>query len=97
MTDNDWYKPHPDRRAPPPRQPKPSEEVWHLRDSDTGRVQSCELRDNSRAGAGWEVQILEGAEILVARRCADEPEARFIAKAAKKDLLRTGWAEEDCT
>ena len=48
----------------PPRQAKPGAEVWRLRD-DTGRVQSCELRDNSRAGAGWEVQILEPGEILV--------------------------------
>jgi len=64
MRDDDWYKPHPDRPAPPPRQPKPGEEVWRLRDSDTGRMQTCELRDNSRADAGWEVQILEAGEIL---------------------------------
>jgi len=68
MRDDDWYKPHPDRPVPPPRQPKPGEEVWCLRDSDTGRVQTCELRDNSRAGAGWEVQILEAGEILVSHR-----------------------------
>jgi hypothetical protein len=61
MRDDDWFKPHPDRPAALPRQPKPGEEVWRLRDSDTGRVQTCELRDNSRAGAGWEVQILDPA------------------------------------
>ena len=69
MRDDDWYKPHPDRPATPSRQPKPGEEVWRLRDSDTGRVQTCELRDNSGAGAGCEVQILEAGEILVSRRC----------------------------
>ena len=42
------------------------EEVWRLRDSHTGRVQTCQLRDTSRAGAGWEVHILEAGEIGVA-------------------------------
>jgi hypothetical protein len=67
------------------------------RDSDTGRVQICELRDNSQAGAGWEVQILDAGEILVSRQCASEREARFVADAARKDQLRTGSVavEED--
>jgi hypothetical protein len=90
MRDNEWHKPHPDRPAALPREPKPGEEVWRLRDSDTGRVQTCELRDNSRAGAGWEVQILEAGEILVSRQCASEREARYVADAARKDQLRTG-------
>ena len=90
MRDDDWYKPHPDRPAALPRQPKPGEEVWRLRDNETGRVQTCELRDNSRAGAGWEVQILEAGEILVSRRCENEREARYVAEAARKDSLRTG-------
>jgi hypothetical protein len=68
----------------------PGEEVWRLRDNETGRVQLCELRDNSRAGAGWEVQILEAGEILVSRHCANERESRYVAEAAKKDSLRTG-------
>jgi hypothetical protein len=33
----------------PPRQPQPGEEVWRLT-HPKGRVQSCELRDNSRSG-----------------------------------------------
>jgi len=90
MRDDDWFKPHPDRPAALPRQPKPGEEVWRLRDSDTGRVQTCELRDNSRAGAGWEVQIIEAGEILVSRRCENEREARYVAEAAREDSLRTG-------
>jgi hypothetical protein len=53
-------------------------------------VQTCELRDNSRAGAGWEVQILEAGEILVSRQCASEREARYVSEAARKDHLRTG-------
>jgi predicted secreted protein len=90
MTDNDWNRPHPNRPAVLPRPPKPGEEVWRLRDNETGRVQWCELRDNSQAGASWEVQILEAGEILVSRRCENEREARYVAEAARKDSLRTG-------
>ena len=74
-------KPHPDRPTALPRQPQPGEEVWRLRDSDTGRVQTCELRDNSGDGAGWEVQILEAGEILVSRRFENEREARHVAES----------------
>src|SRR5262245_45449950 len=75
---------------PAPRRPVPGEEVWRHRDNETGRIQSCELRDNSRAGAGWEVQILEAGEILMSRQCGSEREARYVAEAARKDQLRTG-------
>ena len=75
-----------------PRQPTPGEEVWRLCHAD-GRVQSCELRDNSASGAGWDVMLLEGREPLFSRRCADESLARFVADSAKKDLLRTGWTD----
>jgi hypothetical protein len=53
-------------------------------------VQTFELRDHSRAGAGWEVPIIEAGEILVSRRCVNEREARYVAEAARKDSLRTG-------
>jgi hypothetical protein len=89
MADEPFYSPN--RPKGPPRQPQPGEEVWRVRDNETGRVQTCELRHNSRAGAGWEVQILNDAgEILVSRQCASEREARYVAEAAKKDQLRTG-------
>ena len=78
----------------PPRQPTPGEEVWRFKHSD-GRVRSCELRDNSRAGAGWDVMFLENGEPLFSRRCPDEAFARYVAASAKKDLLRTGWAEDE--
>ena len=92
MADDDWYKPHPDRPATLPRQPKPGLEVWRLRHLD-GRTQSCELRDDSMAGAGWDVRQFENGEPLLSRRCGSEEIARYVAEAAKQDLLRTGWAE----
>jgi hypothetical protein len=78
----------------PPHQPQPGEEVWRLHHAD-GRVQSCELRDNSRVGAGWDVMLLEHGDPLFSRGCVDEAFARRVADGAKKDLLRTGWAEEE--
>jgi hypothetical protein len=94
MRDDDWYRPHPNRPAPPRRQPTPGEEVWRLRDNETGRVQSCELRNNAAMGAGWEVMLLENGEQLFSRHCENERIARYVAEAAMKDLLRTGSTEE---
>jgi hypothetical protein len=68
---------------------KPGEEVWRLTHAD-GRMQTCELRDNSRVGAGWDVMMLEDGEPLFSRRCVDEPEARYVAHAFKQDTLRGG-------
>jgi len=55
----------------PPRQPKPGLETWRLRHPD-GRIQRCELRDDSMAGAGWDVMQLENGEPLFSRRCGNE-------------------------
>ena len=49
---------------------------------------------NSRAGAGRDVMPLENGEPLFSRHCDNEAIARYLAEADKKDLLRTGWAEE---
>jgi hypothetical protein len=39
--------------------------------------------------------LLEDGEPLLSRRCPDEDLARYVADSFKKDLLRTGWAEEE--
>jgi hypothetical protein len=90
MNYDDWYKPHPGRPAPASRQPQPGEEVWRVRLPD-GRVHVCELRNDATAGAGWDFQIFEGAELLVSRRCDREQHARRLAEMAKDDYLR-----QDC-
>ena len=36
-----------------------------------GRTQSCELRDNSRSGAGGEVMLLENGEPVMSHRSAE--------------------------
>ena len=81
----------PNRPPPAPRQPKPGEEVWRLQHD--GRVQTCELRDDSKAGAGWDVMILDDGEPLFSRRCVDEKGSRFVAESFRQDLLRIGWTE----
>lgn len=72
-----------------PRQRNPAIEVWRLQRD--GRVQSCELRDDSRAGAGSDVLMFEDGDPLFSRRCLDERGARYIAESFRKDLLRNGW------
>jgi hypothetical protein len=61
-----WYAPG-DHRVGIPRQRQPAEEVWRLRVPVTGRVQSCELRDDSKAGGGWAVTLLKDDEPLFSR------------------------------
>jgi hypothetical protein len=98
MSDDDeipWYAPTPlnAQRVGIPRQRVRGEEVWRLRHPD-GRVQTCELRDDSRDGAGWDVMVLENDEPLFSRRCVDERGARYVALSFKQDILRTGWLDD---
>jgi hypothetical protein len=88
MSEKPFYAP--DRGPRPPRQPTAGEEVWRLRHGD--RVQSCELRNADRDGAGWDVIVREQDELLFSRRCVDEPGARFVADSFNQ--FRTGWNTE---
>ena len=81
----------PNRKVGIPRQRRPGIEVWRLHFD--GRVQTCEVRDDSRAGAGFGVMVLEDGEPLFSRRCVDQRGARYVANSFKQDLLRTGWRE----
>ena len=88
MPNPEWFNRGPSVGIP--RQRQPGEEVWRLGHPD-GRVQSCELRDDSKAGAGWDVMLLEDGEPLFSRRCADERGARYVAQSFKQDTVRAGW------
>ena len=81
----------PDKRPAPARTPKPGLEVWRLRRGE--RVMTCELRDDDRAGAGIDLQLLRDGELLASRRCANVDSARFVAERYRQDHLRTGWTE----
>jgi hypothetical protein len=52
---------------------------------------SCKLLDDSRAGAGWDVVVLQDGEWLFSRRCTDETHARFVAQGLKQDQVNAGW------
>jgi hypothetical protein len=75
-----------------PRQPKPGEEVWRLQRK--GRVVTCDLRNDTPAGLGWDVRLFEDGELLFSKRCPDAHGALYTAQCFKQDYLRTGFAEE---
>jgi hypothetical protein len=87
---DDWISPDHRPAAPAPR--LRGEEAWHV--TKDGHVISCELRNEERTGAGWDVVIRQGGELSFSRRCADEASARFVAHAMKQDHLNSGWTEQ---
>jgi hypothetical protein len=89
VSDEPFYAPN--RKPDPPRAAVPGQEVWRLRHPD-GRELRCVLRDDSAAGAGFDVQLLDGAgELLVSKRVPFEEEARFVADVWRQDNVRGGW------
>jgi hypothetical protein len=66
--------------------------VWRLRGPVTGRLQSCELRDDSKVRRGLGCTNVAGRddEPLFSRRCVDERGTRYVAQAFKQDTLRAG-------
>jgi hypothetical protein len=71
-----------------PRQPDVV--AWAV--TKDGRTLRCELFNDERVGAGWEVRLVQPEEFL-SRRCRDEGHARFLAAALKQDHLGAGWTE----
>jgi hypothetical protein len=65
--------------------------VWRLiRDE---HVLSCELRDESREGFGWDVVIRQDDEVSFSRRCETERLARYVADAQRQNYVLTGWVD----
>ena len=85
-----FYKP--DRKPDRPRQPTPGLKVWELRRND--RMLVCELRDDQRAGAGIDVQVLDADRWpMLTWRCVNRAGAEFIAASYRREFLREGWTE----
>jgi len=92
LSDDRWNPTPPGWKPTPAAIPRGrGEEIWSL--SHDERVASCELRDDSGVGAGWEVLVRHDDEIILGRRCESEPMARFYANAFKTDYVRGGWTE----
>jgi len=87
---DDWISP--DHRPAPPQRRTPGEAVWSV--TKDGRTIACELRNEERIGAGWDVVIVQDDELSFSRRCANEATARFVATALREDHLHAGWTEK---
>jgi hypothetical protein len=68
------------------------EEAWRV--TLARRTISCELRDESKFGAGWDVAIRQDGELSFSRRCPDEASARYVANALKQDHLKADWTSD---
>jgi len=86
---DDWCEPN-HLPAPSPRR-APGEQLWSV--TKDGRTIACELRDESKSGAGFDLVIRQDGELSFSRRCADEKGARFVANALKQDQVNAGWTE----
>jgi len=84
-----------DHVAPTPASPSsgPRDVVWTM--TLDGHTISCELRDESRLGGGWDVCIRQDGDLSFSRRCPDEAFARFVVQGLKQDHVRAGWVEAD--
>jgi hypothetical protein len=59
-----------------------------------GHVLSCELRDQSRSGAGWGVLLRQDDELLLLVFCEDQQHARVAVAGLKRDQVKAGWTEQ---
>ena len=80
----------------PQRSPKPGEEVWRLK-NDQGRIVTCELRDDSRVGLGWDVQLLHDGKLVFSKRWPFEEGARWVAQCFRQDYARAAFTEAPTT
>jgi hypothetical protein len=60
--------------------------VWTLRQG--ARMLTCRVRDDSRSGAGYDVQILDDGVLIFSQRCPLESGARYLAGSLKGDHVR---------
>jgi hypothetical protein len=90
---SDWNPTPPGWTSTRPATPRVGEEVWRV--TKGGRTISCELYNEERLGAGWDVAIRQDGELSFSRRCPDEAFARSVANALRQDHLKTGWADDD--
>lgn len=77
----------------PARVAKPGLHVWTLRKGD--RVLRCEIRDDSRAGAGWDLQLFDRDGLMTSSRRPTEMNARDAEEYVRNVHLRHGWMEAE--
>ena len=94
MTDDKpWFAPdHQPAGTPGQRRPGPG--ISRLRDGRR-RIQSCEMRDATSVGAGWDVLMLVDGEPHFSRRSPDIENARWLANPWEQVNLRGGQQEPE--
>lgn len=88
----------PDRKPAAPRTAKPGLGAWRLRNGD--RVMTCELRDDDRAGAGFDVQLIETGELRASRRCVNVDGSKNLRKSphsTDRSVNRACWGHAGVT
>jgi hypothetical protein len=94
MTNGSNWNPMPNNtaRPTPKRTPRArGEELWLLSHDD--RIASCELRNDTNVGEGFEVLVRHDDEPIIGRRCHNEAEARYYGETFRQDYARGGWKE----
>ncbi len=86
MANEPFYAPN---LRPTTRMPVAGITVWRL--SRGNHVARCEIRNDIHAGAGIDVQLVEGDELLLARRASRWTGATFVAEAFRQDYSCAGW------
>jgi hypothetical protein len=85
---DDWISPDHRPALPVPR--TPSEPLWVL--SKDHRIISCELRDESRSGAGFDLVIRQDGEFSFSRRCRDQATARYALTKRVAEIVKRSEA-----
>ena len=86
MSDEPFYSPN--RKPPPPRQPQPGERLFEfIRASDRAPM-SVELRFHGES-YGWEAQILERGELLMAHGAFPTKVTAIAWAEAERTALET--------
>jgi hypothetical protein len=81
-----------DAPAPPPRAPRPGEHLWTLRKH--GARMDAELRDDTGADAGAELQLLRDGAFVYGRRLPSRAMAIDEAEGCRREFEADGWRPE---
>jgi hypothetical protein len=65
------------------------EELWRLHSGE--QLMICELLDDARVGAGWEIRLRKNGEPILGLRCGTRAVAEATAEIFAQDHRRTGW------
>jgi hypothetical protein len=86
-----FYVPGAHLRVRTRQPPQPGTEAWRM--EKNGRTLRCEIRNDSRRGAAYDVRLLENGKLRTARRCVNASNAEYVAESYRRDLVHTEWTQ----